>query len=347
MRGAVQSRPANARIPKNAVPFRTRATPFTGFALHASQLAKWFFRFGCPIEELPPGEFCDERIQQRGIPWRRELVLDPLLLAEIWPGNHWLTMWETSAIPSQAIPSLKLADSLIVPSQWNAQAIECATGRKPALAPLGHDPKVFFPGERPADGLTIFGAAGRMAHGEGRKLTTEIIPAFLKAFPDNPNVRLHVKAHPDCGIQPPGDPRIEVTTAMLKDEDMGDWIRELDVFCSLSRGEGWGLFQHQALACGKPVIGALFGGVADFLTPDNSYMLPYFMLPATGSTYEGAGFWAEVDEDDFIDALRFVEGDRAGRKASGERAVKDMAPLTWEAHARKVLDALTATGFFA
>src|SRR6185312_8936542 len=111
---------------------------------------------------------------------------------------------------------------------------------RPALVPI------------PTTG-TVFGTAGRMAHGGSRKGLNEVMAAFVAAFPDpDLPVRLDVKCWPDClpRLVVPDDPRIRVITDAWTAHDLGAWYDGLTCYVTASRGEGYGLPPLEAMAHG-------------------------------------------------------------------------------------------------
>ena len=109
-----------------------------------------------------------------------------------------------------------------------------------------------------------------------------------------------------------------------------------DAYVSLHRAEGWGLTMAEAMAGGKPVIATAYSGNVDFMTPENSWMVPYRLvdIPDTAGPYAGCRRWAEPDLDAAAAAMRDVyeHPDRAATKAQQgaadmrARAVSDAGP---------------------
>jgi len=69
----------------------------------------------------------------------------------------------------------------------------------------------------------------------------------------------------------PKDPRIMVLNKNI--DDMGDFYRSLDAYCSPTAGEGWGATLAEAMSCGIPTIGSNHSGNLDFMDKDNSYLV--------------------------------------------------------------------------
>jgi glycosyltransferase involved in cell wall biosynthesis len=86
------------------------------------------------------------------------------------------------------------------------------------------------------------------------------------------------------------DDRIHFIAERLSREQMLRHYRAADAYVSPARGEGWGRPFMEAMACGKPVIGANWSGNAAFMTPDNSYLIDYDLVDVPLSHGENCRF---------------------------------------------------------
>ena len=68
-----------------------------------------------------------------------------------------------------------------------------------------------------------------------------------------------------------------------------------DAFVSLHRSEGWGLGLAECMYLQKPVIGTAWSGNLDFMTPENSALIDFEMVPITEDhgPYKKGQSWAE------------------------------------------------------
>jgi len=82
----------------------------------------------------------------------------------------------------------------------------------------------------------------------------------------------------------------------------------------------------ESMILGKPVVATAYSGNLDFMTPDNSVLVPYRLVPVEAGEYAfGEGqHWAEADVQAASDAMRRLYTDRAWGKALGDRARRDM-----------------------
>src|SRR5690606_17892306 len=98
--------------------------------------------------------------------------------------------------------------------------------------------------------------------------------AFLEAFAGFPPevVRLCVSVSDEDVTDIPDDPKIEVARRPFVDDaglestaSLARWYRSLTCLLVPSKGEGWGMHTHEAMACARPVIYAPWGGSADLI----------------------------------------------------------------------------------
>lgn len=335
----------------------------TGYGLHAIQIVRDIERLTGAHVAIRPinqkqlfGSQIPIDIRQRFVngpqPEDWELVLSPPFFRPT-PGKRtaYFTMWESTRLPPMGAQLLNLSEVVIVPSSWGASCFSASGVNKTMrIVPLGIDTDVFhframqLATEPAKEGMrAVFGTAGRMAHGGVRKGINEVIDLFLRAFPSEPDVLLRVKVHPDCPVTHLDDPRIEIKAAHLPHEQLADWFSALTAFVSGARGEGWGLFQHQAMATGRPVIAARYAALTEFVTEDNSFCVP-FVLGLAEQAYAGCGHWAWPSDEGFIQAMRAVYREPHLAAEKGAQAAQDVAGLSWEASNRKLVEVLQEFG---
>ncbi len=329
---------------------------FSGYGLHAIQLVRDLERLaGCYVAVRSTskteafGASIPLDIRQRFVNGRQpeewELLLHPPDMLPT-PGKKtaYFTMNESSRLKPESVAFLSLADVVIVPCRWNEQSFLMSGVTVPIrCVPLGIDPDVFYLRGFPATDKTIFGAAGRMAHGGVRKGLNEVIAAFQKAFPTSEEVELWVKCYPDCPIHRVNDPRIKITAAHLSDFELANWFAGLTCFVSAARGEGWGLMQHQAMATGRPLVSVNYGGVSEFFNGSCGWELDYDLAPAKFA-YEGQGVWAEARETSLIRTMQSVVRHPVEQGLRGLAANKMVERLTWENSNRKLIAVLQEFG---
>ncbi len=163
-----------------------------------------------------------------------------------------------------------------------------------------------------------------------RKNPVGLIEAFSRAFPPGQGPTLVVKAiNGSSGADDlarlrwaaAARPDVVIVDRVLDAADNGALMAAADCFVSLHRSEGFGLSLGEAMALGKPVIATGYGGNLDFMTEENSFLVPFRpgTVPAGCPPYPEGFAWAEPDLDAAVELLRQVAGDP--RKASAVGAV--------------------------
>lgn len=261
----------------------------------------------------------------------------------IKPGAVLFTMWEASKIDEKTVAAINAnAVAVIVPNQWNQKCFkECGVTVPIVIVPLGVDPTVYrFIAPQPTKTFH-FGTAGRLAHAGVRKGVEETISCFREAFPSKPNVRLHVKIFDDCKLPDfSDDSRIIYVRRFLPQDEMVRWYANLDCFVSMTKGEGWGLHIHQAMAIGRPVIVPCQGGQAEFVIPDTTYCCRYKMEKPDWSVYKDAGEWCVPDTSHCVELMRHVVENRKEARQMGQMASESVAKFTWNNTVNKLVETL-------
>ena len=94
-----------------------------------------------------------------------------------------------------------------------------------------------------------------------------------------------------------GRPDIVVTDGVLAPGHLGASWRMADCYVSLHRSEGLGLTMAESMVLGKPVIATAYSGNLDFMTEENSFLVPYSWteVPRGAGPYPAGARWAEPD----------------------------------------------------
>lgn len=316
-----------------------RGLVLAGYDVNVRAIAKTE-QFGAKIPIEVSSRFVS-RVQQEE--W--EILMHPPDFGPT-PGKKtvYFTMWEASRLPAKSIEILKRASLIITPSHWNAACFSAAGIDVPIrVVPLGINESVFNYRPQQNTGTCVFGTAGRMAHGGTRKGMNETVEIFKEAFPDEKDVRLKVKGFTDCEIELGNDSRIEVIQKFLTDAAMAHWMASLTCFVSSAKGEGWGLLQHESMACGRPVIAAKYGGLAEFMSEENSYPVAFKLNPAD-FYYKDCGVWAEPDKASMIEKMRLVYRDKDAAIKKGFVAAQDVKQLTWTNTVKRLVEVLLEFG---
>lgn len=262
------------------------------------------------------------------------------------------TVWESTEYPAEFMEKLKLYDQLWVPSEWQ-KANSIAQGIPEEfvkVVPEGVDPDVYKPH------LDLVNTSGdfRFLHvgqWQPRKSTKEIVGAFLKAFPDNQNVRLYLSTDtlfPSDTYKSTeerlvayglSDPRI----IPIHFEERDAYIRRLQsahVFLSCSRSEGWNLPLIEAMACGIPATAADFGGSTEYASDALLVRISELKKPeGIYGNWDVPGKWGEPDYNHLVDVMQDAYQNYSIHK---EKALKTSEMIrtkfSWVEAARKAYD---------
>lgn len=172
---------------------------------------------------------------------------------------------------------------------------------------------------------------------EARKNPTGLIRAFKEAFPPGSGAHLVLKcinadtmfAHHDRVLLEIGDrPDISFVDRYLSVGEKNALIALSDCYVSPHRSEGFGLTPAEAMLLGTPVIATGYGGVLEFLTADNAYLVDYDLVPVGehAEPYPADATWADPDLVQLGERMRHVfehpseAAERAARAAGEIRA---------------------------
>ncbi len=238
--------------------------------------------------------------------------------------------WELERIPNQWLTPLDILDEIWVPSEFARRAFVSSGVSLPCrIVPPQLEPPAAASPERARFGIAAETFAVLLAFslrsGVVRKNPMAAVRAFLKAFPNDSDVRLVFKIS-DVDIEAAAwknfraaagdDPRFVFVTDFLSDHEMLSLFASIDVALSTHRAEGYGMIPALAMLSGRAAVATGWSANLDFMTPDNSILLPYKLVPVddVDERYVIEGMhWAEVDEDAAADALRRLYVDHAYR----------------------------------
>jgi glycosyltransferase involved in cell wall biosynthesis len=260
--------------------------------------------------------------------------------------------WDTAMRHVLSTPSHKL------PISDFCRRVLLAAGLRPercSVVPLGYSPavdRVRCPADLPTTrALKLLAVTN--AHDVRRYGTDLLLDGFERAFAPRDDVCLVLR---DYGAYNAG---VAARVARLAEQgydvlyfarllgvdDMVRVYRACDALVAPFRGEGFGVKLIDAMACGLPVIAPIYGGPADYLTPENCRPLRYSVVPV-GDCLDtrllprgNAPVWCEVAVDDLAAALRAAANDPEDLRRRGRRARHDVAQrFSWPAVARRLLE---------
>jgi len=232
------------------------------------------------------------------------------------------TMWESTRVSDIFIDQLNKTKVVMVPNNWNRVNFQNQGCEVPIhVVPLFVDTSVYNYVQPNEGDIFVFGTA----NDDPRKRLYETIRCFLRAFPSQKDVALKVKT--SNGYLKFSDNRIQVVNAKLTNHQLKEWYCSNDVFVSGVSAEGWGLMQHESMACGRSVIAPIYAGLSEFMTTENSFSLNYTEVPSTGYWENPGGKWSKYDEDHMIETMRHCYNNREIVKQKGKLASQNVSGL--------------------
>lgn len=235
------------------------------------------------IFHINPGEFT------RLFAWRHE---DPRFEKRL---NVCVPFWELPQLPESWVPVIESMDLVLAPTTFVADAVRRSVpSAKVVLHPQGVDIPEGVRTDRARFDLSqdafIFGTSFAAEAISERKNPHATISAFQQAFPDDPDVRLVVRASPGSAEGSEAvwrslrefagsDDRVIIHTERLAYVDVLSLYASFDVYVSLHRAEGLGLGMMEAMALGTPVIATGWSGNMDFMSAENSMLVGYDLVP--------------------------------------------------------------------
>ncbi|UOV06589.1 glycosyltransferase family 4 protein [Pseudoxanthomonas sp. F37] len=248
--------------------------------------------------------------------------------------------WELERFPDEWHSSLSMADEFLVASAFIRDLLVGVT-KKPVLkVPLPLFPATDSGLARRDFGLRedafLFLTTFDFNSSFWRKNPLGVIAAFQAAFPDPATpVQLVIKSVNGSGYSQllsqllqaaAADERILVRDDLIQKPHLQALQRCADAYVSLHRAEGFGLGMAESMALGKPVVATAWSGNMEFMSEQNSYLVPATLVPVLAGQYPHADGqrWAEPDIGRAAILMREVVADPATAKARGLRAQSDV-----------------------
>lgn len=257
-------------------------------------------------------------------------------------GRHTIALWwwEVGELPATWTESFRWVDEVWVATEHIRDLIgpSCPVPVTKITLPVG-DPPVARASRTelglPEDAfvfLYVFDYHSTAA----RKNPTGLIRAFKEAFPPGSGAHLVLKcinadtmfAHHDQVVLEVGDhPDITFVDRYLSVGEKNALIASADCYVSPHRSEGFGLTPAEAMLLGTPVIATGYGGVLEFLTPDNAYLVDYTMRPVGehAEPYPPDAEWADPDLDQLAAHMRYVFEHPAEAAQRAERGAREIS----------------------
>jgi len=222
-------------------------------------------------------------------------------------GSTVVTVWETDKLHPRDVKWLNEAKKVITFTAWGKRVMEQSGVSVPiAIMPLGVDKRYVLSKEMPV-GKTFL-TAGRCWSGNRRKGVGNVIAAFLGHAERHADTRLVIKAA-ECDPLEFSHPRVQIIKQQVPVEEMMRLYAHSFCYVSGALSEGWGWHQHEAMMCGRPVIGTTYGGMGEFFKGnEHGYAVRYGMEKADDE-YHASGRWTVPSLDDMVAAMNKAAAD--------------------------------------
>ena len=246
--------------------------------------------------------------------------------------------WEVSEFPARFASAFDHLDEVWVGSRHVAAAVAGHAPKPVVVIPqpvsLAPESAQSQPPPGLPDGFRFLFAFDYLSVFE-RKNPLAVLDAFGRAFEPGSGATLILKAlnpewapesHRRLLAAAAGRPDIHVIETRLSRSERDGLMRAADCYVSLHRAEGFGYTLAEAMWLGRPVIATGYSGNLDFMTPENSYLVGYELVPiGPGSEpYPPGAEWAQPDVEQAAGLMRHVFENRAEAHERGERAAADI-----------------------
>ena len=248
--------------------------------------------------------------------------------------------WELPSFPKEWWGSFAYVDEIWVPSKFTRDSVARASSRPVICVPHSIDPDVQPSREWTRERLNIssdtfvylflFDFHSFLE----RKNPVGLITAFKQAFGDRKDVLLLMKSvHADS--DPSSLRRLEkvsqganvrIFDEVLSKQAIHALMQLSDCYVSLHRSEGFGLTLSEAMMCGIPVIATAYSGNMDFMSEENSFLVPYRLveIDQDHGPYKSGNVWADPDLEKAGDLMMNVFQDRSRSSAIAKRGQTDV-----------------------
>ncbi|OAB40777.1 glycosyl transferase family 1 [Paenibacillus glacialis] len=275
------------------------------------------------------------------------------------------TVWETTRLPNIWIPYMNKFDAVCVPTVHNKQAMQNSGVTIPIfIVPHGVDTREYTPTNKKItlqkyNNRFVFVSVFGFQH---RKNPETLLRAYWEEFSVTDNVLLIIKTDGCTELENEQSIKnkirrykqslsldkqtapIIITARPMNSQTLKGMYTRAQAFVLPTRGEGVGLPFLESLASGTPVIATGWGGQMDFLTSNNSFLLPYKLRnPALSMNSQHAisrrfrelfaqkgQRWAEVDVRSLKQKMRLAYNNPLLCEAKGHQGRQDVLKLTWD-----------------
>jgi glycosyltransferase involved in cell wall biosynthesis len=257
--------------------------------------------------------------------------------ASIYNIGYWA--WELEKVPAEWARATRYVNAIFCPSEFTSQTMRKYTGKAVETVPHPVTVGVARAGMRNRLGLSdqAFVVASFFSFGSAleRKNPYAVVDAFAAAFGGAEDAWLVLKSNHGGNsiekrqlleyIKPYRSIRL-IDDIWEKDEVLG-LIKASNVFLSLHRSEGFGLSIAEAMIIGTPTVVTDWSGSRDFCNDNNSYPVPYTLIPVKSDHPEFSGLdnveWADPDSAAAAAILKNIYSERERAKAKANLCLQE------------------------
>ena len=249
-----------------------------------------------------------------------------------------LWFWEVSQFPQMWMRSFDDLDEVWVASEFVAEALRPLTAKpvRTIRVPVTPGPAAEMTRAElgmPEGFCFLFVFDYRSVF--RRKNPLGLVEAFTKAFKPGEGPSLVLKSV--AGDEFPAEraqlaaaiadrPEIHLIEETVSAAAKNAMIASCDCYVSLHRSEGLGLTMAEAMYFGRPVIATGYSGNLDFMTAENSYLVPQTAatIGEDAEPYPPDGHWGEPDLEFAAEMMRAVVREPDEAAAKGRRGAIDI-----------------------
>lgn len=239
--------------------------------------------------------------------------------------------WELSRLPADWLDRGRDVYEIWAPTRFieeSLQSLNCPIHLMPPSVEL----PIFEAKPKSAFGLAAdkftflfaFDMNSRMA----RKNPLGLIRAFRLAFEAGQPVELAIKVSQQESHWPEqwrelrraaAEAGVKLIERGMPHGELLALMNAADAYVSMHRSEGFGLTMAEAMLMGKPTVATAYSGNVDFMTPDNSYLIDYSLVPITAAEVKAppGAVWAEPSVEHAAQILRAIVDDPDKARAKG------------------------------
>ena len=264
------------------------------------------------------------------------------LAHHIGKGKHiGFPFFELNDFTDREIKHLSLQDVVLVASQWAKYIIDQHIKVSCQVVPLGVDTNIFHPKPKHSNSC-VFLNIGKMEYRKGKDI---LLNACERVFKDKKDCMLWMMAENpfiDCSndkkefISRLGH-KVAFLPKVNNSEEVASIINRANYGIYPTRSEGWGMPILESLACGLEIAVTNYSAPTEYLTEENSYMIPIREKEVAfdGVFFDGSiGRWAKLDEqyeDDLVGVMEHMYSLwKGGDREINQSGVETARNYTWE-----------------